>query len=139
MRHFGRGKRLHRRDRGLWADGSHRWVLALAIHTNVCKHGRSSEHCTGKRHVTECEALCLLVGASGLTGQTGASGQTGLTGGFRLAIPCDVYSRRRGGISCEALSERSYRPDRGLWADGSHRWVQALAILVMYAQRRARI
>ena len=103
-----RGERAYRRDRGLWADGSHRWVQTLAIHINVCKHGRSSELCTGKgRHVTECEALCLLVGASGLTGQTGASGQTGLTGGFRLWLFLMMYAimisyqssvQRRGGI-----------------------------------------
>ena len=34
--------------------------------------------------MTQCEALCLLAGASGSTGETGASGQAGLTGGFRL-------------------------------------------------------
>ena len=195
-----RGERLHRRDRGLWADGSHRWVQTLAIHTNVCKHGRSSEHCTGKgRHVTQCEAFRLLAGASGLTGQTGASGQTGLTGGFRPRqfIPTyasmadhQSFAHRRAGIwqyvrHCDCLQERaalqakpgplgrrvsqvglgcghslwcmqawqalralhregeasnnmwgivtacrgerSYRRNRGLWADGSYRWVQTLA------------
>ena len=67
----------------------------MAIHTNVRKHGRSSEHCTGKgRHVTDCKALCLLVGASGSTGQTGASGQTGLTGGYRLWHSNEMYTNK---------------------------------------------
>ena len=77
-----RGKRLHRPDRGIRADGSHWWVWTLACHQDVCRHGKSSELCTEKgRLVTQCEKLWLLAGASGSTGETGASGQTGLTGG----------------------------------------------------------
>ena len=88
-----RGERLHRRDRGLWADGSHRWVETLAFHCDVCRHDKPSELRAEKgRHETQCEALRVLAGASGSTGQTGASGQTGLTGGFKLSLAIRMYA-----------------------------------------------
>ena len=56
-----------------------------------------------RRDVTQCEALCLLAGASGSTGETGASGQAGLTGGFRPSPSIQMYAgmayyQRRGGM-----------------------------------------
>ena len=42
--------------------------------------------------MTQCEALCLLAGASGSTGETGASGQTGLTGIIKLWLSIQMYA-----------------------------------------------
>ena len=110
-----RGERSYRRDRGLWADGSHRWVQTLAFHWDVYWPGTSSENCTGKgRHVTQCEAFRLLAGASGLTGQTGASGQTGLTGGSRLWHSIEMYFKSRA--DCQRIAVRR----AGMWHSVRH-------------------
>ena len=92
--------------------------------------------------MTQCEKLWLLAGASGSTGQTGASGQTGLTGGIRFWLSIDKCADMVGHQSFAvegrhvtqserlrllARGERLHRPDRGFWADRSHRWVMTLA------------
>ena len=51
-----RGQRLHRRDRGFWADGSHRWVQRLS--SDACKHGKPSVLSTEERRdVAQYEEL----------------------------------------------------------------------------------
>ena len=90
--------------------------------------------------MTQCERLRLLAGASGSTGQTGASGQTGLTGGIRfwtIDKCADMVGHQRAvegrhvtqseRLRAACRGERLHRPDRGFWADGSHRWVVTLA------------
>ena len=53
-----RGQRLHRRDRGFWADGSHRWVQRLTLQTDECRRGNSSVLSTDKRrNMTQYERL----------------------------------------------------------------------------------
>ena len=79
----------------------------------------------------------MLAGASGSTGETGASGQTGLKGGLRLWLSMQMnagvaihqFFHRQDKeydtippIVPACRGQRLHRGDRGLWADGSHRY-----------------
>ena len=57
--------------------------------------------------MTQCEALCLLAGASGSTGGTGASGQTGLTGGFKVCLFIQMHQAWQG-LSAFDRQEKKY-------------------------------